>query len=287
MLFAIPLAVLGAAYTAYFMHPSLRALVKPAIEIMEALPTVILGFLAGIWFAPLVERNLPGILGMAILLPLIVLAVAALWPARQRNPTGREVVWLIPVLVAGGVLSLWLGNGIERAFFDDNLPLWLYSELGIRYEQRNSLVVGIAMGFAVIPTIFSISEDAIYGVPRNLASGSLALGASQWQTLLRLVLLTASPGILSAVMIGLGRAVGETMIVIMATGNTPIIDLNIFQGFRALSANIAVEMPEAEVNSTHYRMLFMAALLLFIVTFVFNTLAEVIRRRLRHQYSRL
>lgn len=287
MLFAIPLAVFGAAYTAYFMHPSLRALVKPSIEIMEALPTVILGFLAGIWFAPLVERNLPGILGMVIVLPLLVLAVAALWPAWRRNPTGREVVWLIPVLVAGGMLSLWLGNGIEAAFFDDNLPLWLYNELGIRYEQRNSLVVGIAMGFAVIPTIFSVSEDAIYGVPRHLASGSLALGASQWQTLLRLVLLTASPGILSAVMIGMGRAVGETMIVIMATGNTPIIDLNIFQGFRAMSANIAVEMPEAEVNSTHYRILFMAALLLFIVTFAFNTLAEAIRRRLRYQYSRL
>jgi phosphate transport system permease protein len=88
-------------------------------------------------------------------------------------------------------------------------------------------------------------------------------------------------------MIGLGRAVGETMIVLMATGNTPIMDFNPFQGFRALSANIAVEMPEAEVNSTHYRILFLAALVLFMVTFVFNTFAEIVRQRLRKKYSSL
>jgi phosphate transport system permease protein len=103
----------------------------------------------------------------------------------------------------------------------------------------------------------------------------------------RVVLLTASPGMFSAMMIGLGRAVGETMIVLMATGNTPVIDLSIFQGFRALSANIAVEMPESEVGSTHYRILFLAALVLFAVTFAFNTLAEVVRQRLRRRYASL
>jgi phosphate transport system permease protein len=101
------------------------------------------------------------------------------------------------------------------------------------------------------------------------------------------VILTASPAIFSALMIGLGRAVGETMIVLMATGNTPIMDWNPFQGFRALSANVAVEMPESEVNSTHYRVLFLAALVLFLATFLFNTVAEVVRQRLRERYSRL
>ena len=148
-------------------------------------------------------------------------------------------------------------------------------------------MVGMAIGFAVIPTIFSISEDAVFGVPRSLTMGSLALGATTWQTALRVVLLTASPGIFSAIMIGMGRAVGETMIVLMATGNTPIMDLNIFEGFRALSANIAVEMPEAEVASTHYRILFLAALVLFLVTFIVNTIAEVVRQRLREKYSSL
>jgi phosphate transport system permease protein len=165
------------------------------------------------------------------------------------------------------------------------MPLWLTNEMGIPYEQRNSLVVGLAMGFAVIPTIFSISEDALYSVPKHLTTGSLALGATRWQTMVRVVLLTASPGIFSAVMIGLGRAVGETMIVVMATGNTAIMDLNMFQGFRALSANIAVEMPETEVNSTHYRILFLAALVLFMATFFVNTIAEIVRQRLRNKYS--
>ena len=159
--------------------------------------------------------------------------------------------------------------------------------MGIDYDQRNSLVVGLAMGFAVIPTIFSISEDAVYSVPKHLTTGSLALGATTWQTMLRVILLTASPGIFSAVMIGLGRAVGETMIVVMATGNTAIMDMNIFEGFRAMSANIAVEMPETEVNSTHYRILFLGALVLFMITFFFNTIAEIVRQRLRKKYSSL
>ena len=158
-------------------------------------------------------------------------------------------------------------------------------ELGIGYDQRNSLVVGIAMGIAVVPTIFSITEDAIFSVPKHLSLGSLALGATPWQTLIGVVLPTASPGIFSAVMIGMGRAVGETMIVLMATGNTPVMDASIFQGMRTLSANIAVEMPESEVGSTHFRLLFLAGLVLFIFTFLFNTLAEVVRQRLRRKYA--
>jgi phosphate transport system permease protein len=146
-------------------------------------------------------------------------------------------------------------------------------------------VVGIAMGIAVIPTIYSIAEDAIFSVPKQLSLGSLALGATPWQTLVGVVLPTASPGIFSAVMIGMGRAVGETMIVLMATGNTAVMDFSMFQGLRTLSANIAVELPESEVGSTHFRLLFVAGLVLFIFTFVLNTLAEVVRQRLRQKYS--
>ncbi len=143
------------------------------------------------------------------------------------------------------------------------------------------------MGIAVIPAIFSIAEDAIFSVPKHLSLGSLALGATPWQTLIGVVLPTASPGIFSAVMIGLGRAVGETMIVLMATGNTPVTDFSLFSGMRTLSANIAVEMPESEVGSTHFRLLFLAGLVLFLFTFIFNTLAEVVRQRLRERYSNL
>ena len=141
------------------------------------------------------------------------------------------------------------------------------------------------MGIAVIPTIFSISEDSISNVPRHLIAGSLALGATSWQTLVKLVIVSASPGIFSALMIGLGRAVGETMIVLMATGNTPVMEMNLFNGFRTLSANIAVEMPEAPHGGTLYRLLFMAGLILFIFTSIVNTIAEIVRQRLRTRYG--
>jgi phosphate transport system permease protein len=155
------------------------------------------------------------------------------------------------------------------------------------YVQRNSLVVGFVMGFAIIPIIYTISEDALSAVPEHLRSASLGTGATPWQTAVRIIIPTAMSGLFSAIMIGLGRAVGETMIVLMAAGNTPIMEMNIFNGFRTLSANIAVELPEAVVNSTHYRTLFLAALVLFLMTFVLNTLAEIVRLRFRKRASEL
>lgn len=291
MLVAVPLAIMGAIFTAYFMSPKMRSLVKPTIEIMEALPTVILGFLAGLWLAPIVEDHLPGVFSVLIMLPVMIILTAWAWTKlprrwRERIPDGWEAAILIPIVVLVGYASMSLSGSLELWLFDGNMPQFL-NKIGIDFDQRNSLVVGLVMGFAVIPTIFSITEDAIFGVPKHLTIGSLALGATPWQTMTRVVLLTASPGIFSAVMIGLGRAVGETMIVLMATGNTPIMDFNIFEGFRALSANIAVEMPEAEVNSSHYRVLFLAALVLFVATFVLNTVAEIVRQRLRNKYSTL
>lgn len=292
MLFAVPLSIAGAIYTAYFMSPKVRGIVKPTIEIMEALPTVILGFLAGLWLAPLVEEHLPGILVLLVLLPVSILASAFGWSRlpgkwKQRLPETYQELMLIPVICFIGWFSFAISPMIEVAFFDGNSRQFITNELGITFDQRNALVVGIAMGFAVIPNIFSIAEDAIFSVPRHLSNGSLALGATPWQTLTRVVLLTASPGIFSAIMIGLGRAVGETMIVLMATGNTAIMEWSVFEGMRTLAANIAVEMPESAIGSSHYRVLFLAAFVLFVFTFIFNTIAEVVRQRLRDRYSSL
>jgi len=292
MLIAVPLAIFGAIYTAYFMAPGMRGIVKPTIEIMEALPTVILGFLAGLWLAPVVEANLPGVFSILLLMPMGVLLFAYLWrfipkTMSYRVPDGWQAALLIPVVLFVGWFSfVVMGPILEQSLFGGNMRQWL-TDVGIDFDQRNALVVGMAMGLAVIPSIFSITEDAIFSVPKHLTTGSLALGATRWQTMTRVVILTASPGIFSAVMIGLGRAVGETMIVLMATGNTPVMDFSIFQGLRTLSANIAVEMPESEVDSTHYRILFLAGLVLFLFTFFFNTLAEVVRQRLRRKYSSL
>jgi phosphate transport system permease protein len=155
------------------------------------------------------------------------------------------------------------------------------------YVQRNALIVGFVMGFAIIPIIYTLAEDALSSVPEHLRLASLAAGATPWQTAMRVIVPTAMSGLFSAVMIGLGRAVGETMIVLMATGNTPVMSWNVFDGFRTLSANIAVELPEAVENSTHYRTLFLAALILFAMTFVLNTFAELVRQRFRRRAYQL
>ncbi|SIT69219.1 phosphate transport system permease protein [Ectothiorhodosinus mongolicus] len=291
MLLATPLAIMGAIYTAYFMSPKIRRLVKPSIELMEALPTVILGFLAGIWLAPYVENNLPILVTGALFFPLFILLAAIAWsrfPERIRNavPPGWEAALLIPVVIGTGWLVVSSSPWIEIAFFDGSMRQW-FSDVGIPYDQRNALIVGMAMGFAVIPTIFSIAEDAVFSVPRHLTQGSLALGATPWQTVVGVVLLTASPGIFSAIMIGFGRAVGETMIVLMASGNSPVVNFNLFEGMRTLAANIAVELPETAVGSTHFRVLFLSALVLLVFTFLLNTLAEIVRQRLRKRYASL
>ena len=292
LLFAVPLALAGAIYTAYFMSSRMRGIVKPTIELMEALPTVILGFLAGIWLAPIVESHLVGMVALVVMFPLGMLLAGIGWSLlpgswRSRIPSGFHVLLLMPAIVLIGYACFSLSPWLEQTWFAGDVRTYLSDEWGIGYDQRNALVVGIAMGIAVVPTIFSIAEDAIFSVPGHLTSGSLALGATHWQTLTKVVLLTASPGIFSAIMMGLGRAIGETMIVLMATGNTPIMDWNILEGMRTLSATIAIEMPESEVGSSHYRVMFLAAFVLFVFTFLFNTVAELVRQRLREKYSSL
>ncbi len=277
LLFATPLALAAAMYTAWFMSPGLRRWVKPGIEMMGALPSVVIGLIAGVWLAPHISTALIGVL----LLPLVLAATLLLCgvlsphlPLRWRRP-GFEVILLLPVLLVVTLLTLWL-------------PTQLWPNIGeqlAHYEQRNLLIAGLAMGFALVPLIFTLSEDALFSVPVALGQGSLALGATPWQTLTRVVLPGASAGIFAALMIGFGRAVGETMIVLMATGNTPVSEGGLFAGLRALSANIAIEMPEAAAGSAHYRILFLSALLLLMFTLVINTVAELIRQRLRQRYS--
>ena len=375
MLFGAPLALLAAIYTSEFMHPTSRARVKPAIEIMASLPSVVLGFLAALVFAPLVERVVPAVIASFFAVPFAVLVGGHLWQFVPTARASRLAALRMPIsllfAIAGIGLGLALGPWIERTLFGGDIMAWLawnggsgadeaspyaspiggwfvillpfaslvawlaasrlggprgrdavarmgrtgaatvqlarfatgtlfciglaggvaglLSMLGLdprggvvdTYVQRNALIVGFIMGFAIIPIIYTIAEDALSSVPEHLRSGSLGLGATQWQTAIRIIVPTAMSGIFSAVMVGLGRAVGETMIVLMAAGNTPILEWNIFNGFRTLSANIAVELPEAVPKSTEYRMLFLAALSLFVLTFLVNTVAEAVRQRFR------
>lgn len=371
LLFAVPVALLAAIYTSEFLHHRVRAVVKPAMEMMASLPSVVLGFIAALILAPFVENIVPAVIFALVLLPLAFIIAAHLWQMLPRRVMLRHAgltklglifvclfvaFWLASVVgpvfervVFGGDVKAWLNGDIAGAvgftaflLFPLSVLLVVLVQGALRdgldrvigtggrlriglavllrwvlfiaaavalavalatvltgigfdprggivgtYVQRNTLIVGFAMGFAVIPIIYTISEDALNSVPEHLRSASLACGATAWQTATRIILPTAASGVFAAVMIGMGRAVGETMIVVMAAGNTPILDWNIFNGLRALSANIAVELPEAVRDGTLYRMLFLAALTLFVMTFFVNTVAEVVRLRFRRRAAAL
>ena len=462
LLFALPLAVLGAIYTSEFMAPKLRSVIKPSMEVMASLPSVVLGFLGALYFAPEAAPRMPALLVFALLTPALfllfgwifgqlpphvtnrftplattltlalVLVLGALissvlgprleshvFPAMEgANPAlvdtksfkplteedskaysggnfrswtdgGRELPralvnsqgielpkgWWVPgghalfatlmigplallcglllkfghallfvgrgprrkihgssgmsslslnlresrfgrkvdlraVLVdvaravafaalafaAGVVISELVSPGLEALLFGFDHPTagrvgdfrrWLTGPEGWKFDQTNSLIVGFSMGFAVIPIIYSIAEEALGSVPNQMRAASLACGASRWQTAMRVVVPAAASGIFSAIVIGLGRALGETMIVVMAAGGTPLMEMQPLSGFRSLAAAIAIEMPEAPHGSTHYRTLFLGGLILFSMTFLMSTLAEFVRMRLRRKLSRL
>ena len=292
MLLAVPLALFGAIYTSHFTTPGFKRVIKPTVELMAAVPSVVLGFLAALWLAPIVERWILACFAGMVTLPLVFAIFMLVWQLvrkydwAKRAENGYEFLVIAPVLLAGAGLAAALAGPLENLLFGGNFRLWLFQHLDVRYDPRNCVIIAFGLGFAVIPIIFSIAEDSLSSVPHNLTAASLAMGASRWQTLWRVVLPSASPGIFAAMMIGFGRAVGETMIVLMATGNTPILDFSPFTGMRTLSANIAVEIPEAPVGGTLQRVLFLCAVLLFVLTFLLNTAAELVRTHLRKRYGR-
>lgn len=366
MIFAVPIALMAAIYTSEFVDKRVRGTVKPMMEMMESLPTVVLGFIAALVLAPLVEEWIGAVLLGFFALPMGLMIGAFKWQmlpqhiALKYDGFPKFTLMGLSILFTAWVAS-YLGSGLERVLFYGDFKAWTagrvgtgtpfmfmillplsyfvtawgfrkqfghhYRDLigtmtrsragmvdGVRwltllalamvlsylvalsltaigydprgsfidsYQQRNALVVGFIMAFAVIPNIYTLAEDALNSVPGHLRAASLACGATPWQTARWVVLPTAASGVFSAVMMGMGRAVGETMIVVMAAGNTPIMEWNIFSGLRTLSANIAIELPEAVKDGTNYRVLFLAALTLFIMTFVINTGAELIRQRFR------
>ncbi len=292
LLFSAPCALAAALFVSQFAAPRLRQFAKPVVELMAALPSVVVGFLGALFLAPLLQRHIVGALALFVLLPVAVVLASALWqsaPAawRRRATPARELALVAGLLAAACVAAFAAESAAERVLFAGDFKHWLLSAAGVTYDQRNAVVVGFALGFAVIPIIFTLAEDAFSNVPPSLISASLALGASRWQAARTVAIPAASPGLFAAVMTGLGRAVGETMIVLMATGNTPILSLSPFNGMRTMSACIAVELPEAPYGGTLYRVLILTALLLFVMTFVINTAAVMISNRLRRRFGRL
>ncbi|MDG0980678.1 MAG: ABC transporter permease subunit [Halieaceae bacterium] len=291
LLFAAPLAIAAAIFTSYFLAADMRARIKPLVELLAAIPTVILGLVAGLWFAPWLEKNLGLILLFSVAVPFCLYLASRIWRLLPGNRTearlsGFELLFSAVAIAVAALIASVLTDVIGGET-SQSLVSFLAQRWGLEYEQRNAIVVGLVMGFAVIPTIYSIAEDALAAVPSYLREGALAMGASEWQAAKSVVLPTAAPGIISAIMMGFARAVGETMIVLMATGNTPTMDASLLTGLRTLSATLALEMPEVVPDSLHFHVLMFIALLLFLFTFVLNSFAEWVRVRLRERVAQL
>ena len=290
MIFALPLAIFGAIYINQFAKPWLRNIVKPSIEIMAAIPSVVIGFLAALWLAPLVREHLFSILFYLIVYPFFFLFLFFLFHKPFKKITqkyceaGTEFLSVIPSLIICFLFTIWASTLLQESFFGGDFIFWLADNFDIAYEQRNAIIISFALGFAVIPIIFTMTDEALSSFPRNLTVASFALGANHWQTLARVIIPTTASGIFAGFIIGFGRAIGETMIVLMATGNSPITSWSLFNGMRTIAANIAVEIPEAPLDDTLYRLLFLSAVLLFLLTFTLNLVAELIRNRLRKKY---
>ena len=284
LIIAIPVAIGAAIYTAYFAKARLRHLLKPAIEMLEAIPSVLIGFIAAIWLSPKAEQFLFSVAFFIIFVPIALIIVslvqrkaAQYLPKRIRH--GSELVFAI----GGTLLFAFISAEFAPQFIFSIMGVDGFALLASGSDSpigKTTIVVAIALGVAISPSIYSLAEDAINGVPEDLKNASFALGATRLQTLMHVVLHVSLPGIIAAIMLGFGRAFGETMIVLMVTGNTPISSWGLIEGLRALTANLAIELPEADVSSAHYQILFFTACILFAFTFVVNTIAEVMRQRL-------
>lgn len=214
ILFAAPIAILAALFTSSFAPRWVRELMKPVIEILAGIPSVVIGFFA-----------------------LVLMA----------------------------------------SFFQ--------TVFGFTY-RLNGFIGGIALSLAVIPIIYTITDDALARVPKAMSEASLALGATKWQTALYVVLPAATPGVFAAILLGVGRAFGETMIVLMATGNAAMLSANLFEPVRTLTATVGAEMAEVVFGETHYSILFLIGALLFLFSFSLNAFAELfVRRRLMKRFE--
>ena len=285
LIFSVPLSLGAAIYVGFFMSEVQRGRIRPAIDMLTAFPTVVLGAIGLFWIAPNFERVLSALFGVVVLFPLLTtLAVFLLRSAGLRlvrlDALDDWPIKLLPLVLIILIFSCWVGLRGAGLLPGGSLAEFLAIR-GITLNYFNSLLVGLVLGLAITPTIFSVAEEAIHSVPRNLSSGALALGSTPWQSYRDIVLPLAMPGMIAAVMIGFGRAAGETMILLILSGNTGVIDVSVFEGLRSVSASLALELPEAPRNSSHYFVLFVMGLLLFASTFAINTAAELIKDRVK------
>ena len=268
---AVPLGLATAMFTAHFCAPRLRAWIRPALEVLEALPTVVLGLVAAVTIAPRLKGHVASVLALVVVLPAAALAAGMLFGGRFRN-TGWLPLWLLPLLVAVAAAGIAIAD--RRA--DASVAV-------VPSSPWNAMLVGLALGVAALPLVFSVAEDALMLVPREQADAAFALGATRWQALVSIVVPAAGSGLAAAVVLGLSRCLGETMIVLMASGNTPVGGFDPLAGLRSISAGLALGMPDAAPAAPAYGNLLLAALLLLAGTALLNALAGQVRERLRRR----
>jgi phosphate transport system permease protein len=284
LIVALPLALGAAIYTAYFAPPHIRNAIKPSIEMLEAIPSVVIGFIAAVWLAPFAEQYLISIFSVIILLPFVVLVIAAIHGFLQSKIADKKLdSWQLPInaiLLFFAVAFIFLLSLLITDWSNNNGYNSLVESASNLTLSKTAIVVSLALGVAIAPTIYTLIDDALFEVPEGVKQASFALGATKVQTLMKVVLVVAFPSIVSAIMLGFGRAFGETMIVLMVTGNTPIANWDLLSGLRTLTSNLAIELQEAPVDSTPYHILFLTAAILFAFTFVVNSVAALLKRRL-------
>jgi phosphate transport system permease protein len=211
---------------------------------------------------------------VALLVAVPLALGAAIYVSQLANPRFKE--WLKPSIeLLAGVPSVVLG-------FFALIVMASFFQAIFGYESRlNAIVAGVALGLAVIPVVFSIAEDALTSVPRSYTQAALALGSSKWQAAWQIVVPAAIPGIFAAVVLGFGRAIGETMVVLMASGNASIMSASLVDPIRTITATIAAELAEAVFGGHHYRILFMLGAVLFAITFIANLAGDLVIHRLK------
>jgi len=266
---AVPLGIATAMFSAHFCAPRLRAWLKPALEVLDAIPTVVLGLIAAVSFAPWLKGHVASVLALVVIIPCVLLAGGFAFGASSRRE-GWLPLWLLPLLVATAALVFALASRHAAPM----LP---------PYSPWNALLVGLALGVAALPLVFSVAEDALFLVPRAHAQAAFALGATRWQALTTIVLPATGSGLFAAALLGFMRCFGETMIVLMASGNTAIAGFDPLGGLRSLGADIALGMPDAAPASAAWRDLLIAALLLLAMNVLFGVTAQLARERLRRR----
>jgi phosphate transport system permease protein len=253
-------------------------------------PSVVVGFVAALVLAPWLSRHLASVMLALLVIPVTLLTAGWLCELRPRPWQLRvqqrwERLFTLGLLAVALVLVWFLAPAVEQLLFPGGLLEFLHTKLGVSYDQRNALVTGFALGFAVLPVIFTLAEDALSNVPESLVNAALSLGASRARAAWTVVVPAAAPGLVAALLLGFGRAVGETMIVLMASGNAPVLSFSPFSGMRTMAACIAVELPEAAYGETLYRVLLLVALLLFAFTLATNLLGQRVARSLRRRFG--